>query len=718
MKKLYIVDASGYLYRSYFAIRNMTNAKGESTNALYGFIRSLFKLIKDFQPEYLVSVFDGPHSIKSREAIYEQYKAHRTAMPSDLLAQITRARHFCELMGIPMLSIPEVEADDTMGTIALWCGRQHGMTSYLCTSDKDLCQFVNDHTFILNTHKDNLILDAAGVKESFGVNPDQIVDFLSITGDSSDNIPGLPGFGPKTAAELLQKFGSLDYLLAHPEEVPGKKKQEILVQEAEKALISRRLVQINTAVDIPKDVAFYKIQPLNIPALREFYQQMNFNSLLKELEQLAGNVPDEKIQYRLVDDEPAFNNLLEQLRRCKEICFDTETTSLDPMQAELVGIGFGTVPEIAYYVPANGALGLKRVLEGLKPLFENPNIGFYGHNVKYDYQVLKGHQIEVANIAFDSLLASYILNAHSRQHSLDQLSLENFGKVKTPISELIGKGKNTISMRDVPIEKVCAYCCEDVDYTCRLKIQLEKQLKERNLEGVYHTVELPLVKVLAHMERRGIFLETSRLKELSHEVMTEISRLSKEIYALAGEEFNLNSPKQLGAILFEKLKIPATKKIATGYTTSADALESLKWSYPIVGKIIDYRILEKLRSTYIETLPLQVNPKTGRIHCNFNQTVAATGRLSSQDPNLQNIPVRTELGRKIREAFRPGKEDWSYLSADYSQIELRLLAHLSEDPPLVSAFLNKEDIHAYTASCIFGVSLETVTKNKGMRLKR
>lgn len=715
MKKIYIVDASGYLYRSYFAIRNMTNAKGESTNALFGFVRSLFKLIKDFEPEYLVAVFDGPRSIQSREAIYAQYKAHRKEMPSDLYPQITQAKHFCQLAGLPSLTIEGVEADDTMGSIAAWC-HQKGVTSYLCTSDKDLYQFVNENTFILNTHKDNLILDAQGVKDTFGVTPNQIVDFLAITGDSSDNVPGIPGFGPKTAAELLQKFGTLDYLLEHPTEIIGKKKQETLIQEGDKARLSRQLVTINTAVDIPKDLQFYQFQFSPTEPLKQFYHQMSFHSLLKDLE-VGRKEEIETIHYQIIDDEAALHAMLDKFKAYKEICIDTETTDTDPMKAELVGLAFCVEPKTAYYVPVNGKLGLDKVIEELKPFFENPQIGFYGHHIKYDYEVLLNYQIQIAHISFDTLLASYVLNAHQRQHSLDTLALEKFGKVKIPIKDLIGKGKNIISMRDVPLEKVSEYACEDVDYTCRLKLLLEKQLQERKLSHLYFDLELPLLQVLAKMERHGIFLNVSHMDQLAKEVNHTIAHLTESIYQLAQENFNLNSPKQLGVILFEKLKIPAFKKTATGFSTSADILEGLRGKHPIIDQILEYRTIEKLRSTYIETLPLQVNSKTHRIHCNFNQSIAATGRLSSQDPNLQNIPIRSEMGQKIREAFHPQKPGWSFLSADYSQIELRLLAHLSEDPSLVQAFLKSEDIHATTAASVLEIPLDQVTKEQRQAAK-
>lgn len=720
MDKLYVIDASGYLYRAYFAIRQMTNSKGESTNALFGFIRSVLKLIKDFHPTHLVSVFDGPKSVHARSKIYADYKSHRNSMPGDLLYQIQWAQQFCQFMGIPELMFPEVEADDTMGSVAVWAASK-GAKVYLCTSDKDMCQFVDKHIFILNTYKDNLIIDELGVEQQFGVKPSQIIDYLSLTGDASDNIPGVPGFGPKTAAELLKTFGTLDNLLANLEKVAGKKKQELLIQEKDKALLSRQLVTIDTSVPFPKDEIFFQLKPPAVGPLKEFYSYMNFASFIREMGDISEGTKkvekEEVVDYQLVDDEKDLKHLIHELSKYSEICLDTETTDMLPMQSSLVGIGLGVEPKKAWYIPVNGHLGLEKVLHALKPLLENPKIGFYGHNFKYDYHVLQNYGIQIAHICFDTILASYLLNSHSRQHSLDYLTLDIFGKIKIPIHDLIGKGKKQLTMDKVPCEAVCKYCCEDVDYTIRLKEVLSKQLKERGLMPLFKDLELPLIKILAKMERHGIYIDQDYLQALSKELGREIRHLEEKVYQLAGETFNLNSPKQLSQILFHKLGIKPPKKTATGHSTNADVLESLRNDYPIAEKLLEYRTLEKLRSTYVEALPKQVNPKTQRIHCNFNQFVAATGRLSCQDPNLQNIPVRTEVGRKIREAFRPEKKGWSYLAADYSQIELRLLAHLSQDPGLIEAFNQNEDIHTLTASLIFDVPLKKVAKEQRHQAK-
>lgn len=705
--KIFVLDATGFLFRSYFAIKGMTNEEGKSTNALFGFIRSILKLIKDFEPTHIVAVFDGPNNSAKRKALYPAYKANRSEMPKDLPEQMDWAKQFCKLMGISFLSIEGVEADDTMGTIAKW-GESIGATTYLCTSDKDLCQLVSDKVYILNTHKNNLLLDPKAVEETHGVKPSQMIDYLAIMGDSSDNIPGLSGFGPKTARSLLQEHHDLDTILKNPTLLKGKKR-ETLIAETDQALLSRKLVTIETAVDVPHELNFYEQKKVEANPLIDFYAQMNFQSLISETSKKASQ-PKEKVSYQLVDDPQSLESLLKKLQEAKEICFDTETTAIRPLLAKLVGIGFAINSHEAWYIPTNGKLGEKQVLDALKPLFEDPEKVFFGHNVKYDLHVVQNYGIEIANISYDTILASYVLHAHERHHSLDALSAKYFHKTKTPISELIGTGKKQISMMDVPIEKVCDYCCEDVDYTLRLKNELNKEIQERGLKKLLIDLELPLLRVLAKMERNGIFIDIDHLKKMSKEISSTLEQLEGEIYELAGESFNIKSPKQLGHILFEKLELNPPKKTKTGYSTNAQVLEILSAIHPIAGKVIEFRTLEKLRSTYTDTLPLEVYPETGRIHCTFNQSVAATGRLSSQDPNLQNIPIRTPLGKKIRQAFKPEKPGWAFLSADYAQIELRLLAHMSQDPTLLHAFQEGEDIHTHTASNLFGIPISEVTK--------
>lgn len=724
MKSLYVVDASGVLYRSYFALTNMTNGKGESTNAIFGFIRAIFKLIKDFGPEGLVAVFDGPNNAKKRLEIYPEYKAHRLEMPSDLRHQITWARKFCEIYGIPFLNIPEVEADDAMGAIAVW-GRSKGIDVFLCTSDKDMCQLVNGHVKIIHTHKDNLVIGWDQVIELFGVTPTQIIDYLAITGDASDNVPGLSGFGPKTAAALLKEFGTLDYILDHPEKVPGAKKQETIKKERDNALLSRQLVTIDLSVPIPHDIDFYKIKAPHVDETRHFFTEMNFRTFLKEMESLPTAGAEEttpaqssheplKAHYHTIHNHDELDELIEKLRKEKEICIDTETTSVKPMQAELVGIGLGVKPGEAWYIPFNGLLIPQKIVAALKPLLENPHIGFYGHNIKYDLHVLKHHGLNIKNVCFDTILASYILNSHQRQHNLDQLTLEYFDKVKIPITDLIGKGKAQTTMKSVSIPTITEYCCEDVDYTCRLKQVLEKQLKERGLEPIFYKLELPLLSVLFDMEETGIYLDLHTLHKNGKVVSETIRKIQDNIFELAGETFNMNSTESLARVLTEKFGIQLTKKTPkTGkFALDAEVLESIRDQHPIVETILHYRTLEKLRSTYFDALEKEVDPRSHRIHTTYNQYIAATGRLSSTDPNLQNIPIRSEEGKKIREAFRPENEGAVFLGADYSQIELRLLAHLSDDPHLIEAFRHGQDIHARTAASIYQIPVDQVTKEQ------
>jgi len=712
MNKIFIVDAVNFLFRSYYAIGPMTNPKGTSTGALYGFIRSIFKLMKDFSPDYFIAVFDGPENKKSRTEIYADYKSHRKGMPEDLFPQLEKALHFCEIAGIPFLSVPGVEADDTIGSIAKWMEKKE-VDVFLCSSDKDLCQLVSDRVFIINPHKDNLLIDKKQVKELFGITPEQMIDWLAMVGDASDNIPGLEGFGPKTASALLTEFGTLEHLLKHPEKVGGKK-EEILIKDKEIALMSKKLATIHTGVDFPHEEKFFHLKTPDLEKVKDFYHEMGFMSLLKELGEeekpKAHSVEQESHgHYHLIEEEEALRSLIEKLGREKEICIDTESTDLRPMFARLVGLGIGVDTKEAWYIPCNGKLPKEKVLSLLKPLLESGKTSFYGHNIKYDMHVLANEGIHLQNICFDTIIASYLLSPQVQQHNLDRLSLEHFGKVKIPIEDLIGKGKQQISMDQVAVEKVATYCCEDVDYTIRLKKRFEKELEQERLTSLFTQIELPLISILCGMERTGIYVDTHKLKKMAGDLEEQLGELEKQIYAISKEKFNLNSPRQLSTILFEKLGIKPPKKTTTGYSTAIDVLEGLREESPIIPLIIEYRTLEKLRSTYVEALPLQVNPITHRIHCTFNQSVAATGRLSSQDPNLQNIPVRSKVGKKIREAFKPKDSHHSFLSGDYSQIELRLLAHLSEDPALVKAFQEGEDIHAYTASLVFDVPLKEVT---------
>lgn len=713
-KKLYILDVSGYIFRAYFALPPMTNARGEPTHALFGFIRSIFKIFKDFSPEHIVAVFDGPDNTKQRRELYEKYKAHRVREYGDLPEQIEMAKIFCGHMGIACVEIGGVEADDAMGSIAR-LATQAGYEAYLCTSDKDLCQLVDEHTFVLNTWKDNLIIDRPMVKKLYGVEPSQMADLLAIMGDSSDNIPGIKGFGPKTAILLLEQFGSLDNLLEQIEQVKGEKKQQLLKESSEIARLSKRLATIHVDVTIPHDSSFFCLKEQDETSLRHFYLDRGFDSLARELEK---ELPQEtEASYHLIESPEALKELITKLHSAAEIAFDCAATDMHPQRAEIVGIAFCFDEHAAFYIPFKGALAKEDVIAQLKPLFENPDIKFFAHNAKYDLHLLDNLGIALNTLSFDTILASYLLNSSSRRHALDHLVAHYFNKSKTAIKELIGSGKKEVTLAEVSQELVANYCCEDVHYTFKLKKVLEKELAARKLDHLLYAVELPFTRLLAKMERVGMFVDKTCLHHFAQEVTSLLKGLEQEIFVLANEEFNINSPKQLAYILFDKLKIKPLKKTATGLSTNADVLEKLAVEYPIAQKILAFRALEKLRSTYIEALPKGIEPKSGRIHPTFSQYGTATGRLSCQDPNLQNIPVRTEQGRRIREAFRPQQKGWSYLAADYSQIELRLLAHMSRDPRLVEAFLSGEDVHAFTASLVFNTPLSQVTDLERQRAK-
>lgn len=701
--KIYVLDAVNYLFRSYHAIGPMTNSKGASTGALFGFIRSVQKIFKDFSPEYFVAVFDGPDNKKSRQKVYAEYKMHRKGAPEDLFPQFDWAYEYCELAGLSTLCVEGVEADDAMGAVATWAAKKK-FEVYLCSSDKDLMQLVQPHVYVLQTYKDNLLVDAKKVEEIYGVRPDQIIDYLAIMGDASDQIPGLEGFGPKTASSLLQEFDTLDELLKHPEKVKGEKKQETLRTQKETALLSRKLATIDVHVPIPHDEDYYRVKKTDQEKLSSFYHEMQFHTFLREAPATpsASKKHEGPTDYVLVDDDASFEKLIETLIQAKEICIDTETTSIHPLVAECVGVGFCIEPKKAWYVPCNGKLGMERVKQGLKHLLSHVSV--YGHNVKYDYHIFSNMGIEPKAVVFDTILASYLLAPQNRLHNLDTLALERFKKVKIPIEDLIGKGKAEISMKEVPIEKVKDYCCEDVDYTCRLKELFSEELDEQKLSRLYTEVEIPLLPILARMEETGIYLDPDQLKKTGKELVVEVEKMKKKIFKVIGAEFNINSPKQLAEILHSKLGLTLPKG-----STRADILERLAEEEPVLQDILDYRAAEKLRSTYIDALIDSIHPITQRIHCTFNQSGTATGRLSCQDPNLQNIPVRTEAGRQIRSCFKPEKRGWSLLGADYSQIELRLLAHFSEDPELLHAFRHGEDIHVHTASLVFGVPASKVT---------
>ena len=667
-------------------------------------------------------VFDGPDNKASRKEIYPEYKSHREKMPEELAEQMKYAHQFCDLYGLAKFELSGVEADDTIGSISNWAKNDEHLDVFILSTDKDLCQLVNGQCKMINVPKGNMLIDSEKVEEIHGVKPSQIIDLLAIMGDSADNIPGIKGFGPKTATKLLAQFGSLNGMLENLDEVTNPKQREKIVSEKENALLSYQLATIDTELDIPHKLDAYQISPPHKEELIEFYKEMEFSAFLRTLEQTT-QPKQEKQEYSqgkttLINDEKSFATLIKNLEFSEEICFDTESTSLNKMEAKLVGIGVSIDSSEAFYIPLNGNLDAKEVLAKLKPIFESDSHFFIGHNIKYDMHVLANHDIHIKNIGFDSMVASYLIHPERNRHGLDNLAEDLFGHTKTSFKELTKVGKKQVGIEEIDIETVCQYCGEDVLYTYKLKELFEPEIKELELQETFYKIEMPLLPILFQMERDGIYVNRAKLETMSKSLTLQLEALETKIYELATQEFNIKSPKQLSHILFEVLEIPPfQKKKATGYSTSIDVLEKLLDSHPIIKEVIEFRSLEKLRSTYVDALPTQIDEATQRIHCTFSQTTTATGRLASQEPNLQNIPIRTEIGRTIREAFIPQEDECSFLSADYSQIELRIVAHLSEDKALIDAFLNSADVHTATAALIFEVPQKEVTKQMRYRAK-
>ena len=860
MEKLFLIDSMAYIFRSFYAIRHMTSPDGVPTNAAYGFIKSFEKIIRDFEPESIVAVFDaGSHTF--RNDIYPEYKANRSECPEDLKPQFEVVKEYLKYRGIQIVIKKGFEADDLIGTLAVE-GEKAGKEVVICTGDKDMMQLVTDNVKICQTHKENLMVDRAKIVELIDVRPDQVIDYLAIVGDTADNVPGLPGIGPKGAAKILNQFSTLEnFLAADPATLKGKKVIEAVTDHQDKADLAKVLVTIKCDVEIdqtleeliPAEPDFdgllgyfekygmnqmvkdldriklahenggrisldealkqegsvcnvvidtYVSKPLEYEILkitvnmlemeydllaesgcdnmeaalkkyRDAFKNVNFtftgemvkwtgdkivagkkteltyeymlaswlfdseaalrlidkyhNPLLmvplyddgKFNEILAESVVDVdyiKVRYRLVQTEEDFDKCLAVMRKAGDFSIDTETTSLKPFEAKLVGIGMCAKKRDAWYIPLNGQLDPELIVSKVKELLEDDQISVFGQNIKYDYEILLNAGIEIANISFDTLIASYLINPSSQAHNLDAQSLHYLSYRKISTKSLIGTGKKQITMDLVPVEDVCRYCCEDVDATFQLKKLHEKTLKKRGLTKLFTEMDLPLVKVLARMEQEGIYADAEILSKMSVGFEARLAEITENIYKLAGHEFNISSPKQVGVVLFEEQGLKAGKKTSTGYSTDASVLEGLAGESELVCNILEHRVISKLKSTYVDSLPNEINPHTSRIHSSFSQTTAATGRLASTSPNLQNIPARTAEGRKIRSAFkaRPG---YQFIACDYSQIELRVLAHLSGDKSLLDAFNNDHDIHTYTASLVFDIPQDQVTKEQRYQSK-
>jgi len=741
---LYLVDGSSYIYRAYYAIRHLSSPGGFPTNAIYGFTQMLLKLIKDYNPQHVAVVFDAGRTT-FRTEIYPEYKANRAAMPDDLRVQMGPIREVVRAFNIPTLELPGYEADDIIGALAGRFSAQGGKV-VVVTGDKDLMQIVTDHVTLLDTMKGKES-GVPEVVERFGVGPELVIDILGLAGDSSDNIPGVPGIGEKTAAKLILKFGSLDTLLARANEVKGKNGEK-LREFREQALLSRRLATIELNVPLEVELETLTAREPDQETLNAIFKKFGFTTLIKELTGKATLSPED---YHTVRAEVKLDALITGLGQAGEFAFDLETTSLDPRLAEIVGLSFSYRDHEAYYVPvghltsqqqspltlkagqigfdfvhpaqesppdvashslrlAEGQLPRPAVLDRLRPLLENPALRKVGQNIKFDMQVLANNGISLAGVWFDTMLASYLLNPSRHGHGLDALAQEHLNHRMISYHDVAGSGKGQINFAEVNLEAAARYAAEDADATWLLRQKFEPLLVAGGDDVLFHTVEMPLVPILAGMENHGVLLDCTLLDGLSADFAGRMGALEGQIFSLAGEQFNLNSPKQLGEVLFDRLGLKSGKKNKgkTGWSTDNEVLTALAEEEEIVRLILDYRSVAKLKSTYTDALPRLVNPCTGRVHTSYNQTVTNTGRLSSSDPNLQNIPIRSDEGRRIRHAFiaPPGHV---ILSADYSQIELRVLAHLSGDKVFCHAFANDEDIHTRTAAEVFGLFPEMVT---------
>jgi DNA polymerase I len=712
----YIIDGNSYIYRAFYAIRNLSNSAGLPTNAVFGFANMLLKVIKEKKPDLLAIVFD-PKGPTRRHLEYKEYKAHRPPMPKDLVPQIPYIHNLVAAFRIPVFVQEGQEADDLIATLAQKA-ELDGMSVTIVTGDKDILQLVGPHINVYDTLKDK-IYGPADVEERFGVPPDRVIEIMGLMGDAADNIPGVPGIGEKTAEALIKQYGTIENVLAHAKEITKPKLRQSLLEFAHLARLSRELAVLRA--DVPLDVNYddLKMKPPDNAALMKMLKELEFPSLLKYVTQ----EPKQEADYLAVLEETELRNLVAVLSSAQEFCFDTETTSIDPMQAELVGISFSVKPHHAYYVPlghlylgAPKQIPLDQALSALKPVMENPEIGKVGQNIKYDLLVLGHYGISVRGISFDAMIASYLLNPGKTSHGLESIALEYLNYKTMTYAEVTGFGKKQISFSAVDIKTATRYSGEDADITLRLKQTLAPLLKEQNIEKLFRDLEMPLMEVLADMERIGVKIDADFLKNMSAKLGTEIAQIEQTIYSIAGTEFNINSPKQLAEILFVKLALTPIKKTKTGFSTNVDVLEELAHLHPLPAEILKYRTLAKLKSTYIDALPLMINPKTGRLHTSLNQTVTATGRLSSSDPNLQNIPIRTDVGREIRRAFI-AEQGSSLLSADYSQIELRVLAHMSQDQSLIRTFQEDEDVHTRTASEIFGLPHDEITSEMRRKAK-
>jgi DNA polymerase I len=702
---IYLVDGSSYIYRAYHAIRGLSNSQGLPTNAIFGFTRMLIKLLEDRKPEYLMMLFDskGP---TFRHKIYEEYKAHRPTMPEDLSVQIPYIKEVTKGLNLPSLELEGYEADDLIGTLAVKA-EEAGFSVVMVTGDKDFIQLVTKNVQIWDPMKDKTITIGT-FQKSYNLEPAQMIDVMGLTGDVSDNIPGVPGIGPKTAISLIQTYGNIDHLYQKVDNIVKKKQKQNLIKFKDQAYLSRRLVKIDRQAPVEFIPENFRLSTTDNDKLSRLFKVLEFRQLQQDypvLSDLRGK------NYHCVQDLTSLKDLVILLNKSKRFAIDTETTSQNPMKAELVGLSFSVRPGEAFYIPCghksnDAPLQLEKelIIKQLHPVLENQDIKKIGQNIKYDWLVLNRHGIFLKGVSFDTMVASYLINPSKRAHNLDQIALDFLDHKTISYEDVAGKGKNAIGFEKVPLDKALPYACEDADITLMAADVLKPRLEEIGVVELFEKVELPLIPVLMRMEQKGIFVDIQRLQTLSKLFGLQLQQLEQEIYSLAGEQFNINSSQQLCQILFEKLNLPVQKKTKkrSGYSTDVSVLTILSSTHELPAHILRHRTLSKLKTTYADSLIDLVHPETGRIHTSYNQTITSTGRLSSSDPNLQNIPIRTEEGREIRSAFIP-QEGWLLMAADYSQIELRILAHYSNDAILIDAFNKDEDIHTRTASEIFNV---------------
>jgi len=707
---VYLVDGSNYIYRAFYAIRELTNSRGFPTNAIYGFTTMLMKLRRDYKPDYIAIFFDsrGP---TFRHEMYEEYKANRKAMPDELAAQIPAIKDVVYALAVPGVEKEGVEADDAIGT-AVRSLAGSGVRTVIVSGDKDLMQLVSEDVTMIDTMKDKTY-DVAAVKERFGVAPAQVVEVLGLAGDTSDNVPGVPGIGEKTAAKLVREYGGVEAVIAHADTVKNKRVRENLTTYADQARLSRELVVIKTDVDIPCTLEDFSPGKENETELKRLFTEFEFSSLIQKMKVEEENGEGD---YRIAVKKADIETLIDECREASGFAVDVLLTEPEAMRASVMGIAVTTAEKTGWYVSLRPEMvegcTPDDVVDVLKPLLEDKGVVKHGYDLKTAYLALSRLGIETAGLATDVMIAAYVLNPSRRTFDFLEIAREHLGREMKTVKDMVHNGSRKTALSDLPLETVARYTCRRSDYALRLCPILNTAMEKAGLADLFRSIEMALLPVLARMERRGVLVDAAILTELSERLEAMMETSQRKIYAEAGAEFNINSPKQLQTVLFEKMGLPRGKKTKAGYSTDSEVLENLAHFYTLPAEILVYRRYAKLKSTYADVLPQLIHPETGRIHTSYNQTVTATGRLSSSNPNLQNIPIRTEEGARIRQAFVP-PAGWRIISADYSQIELRILAHLSGDETLIRAFTADEDIHTRTASDVFGVFPEMV--NRDMR---